>query len=252
MTMSDVWHYDGLVYWSPISEDKMEMLLDMVPLGSGDHALDIGCGCGEILLRLVERYGVSATGIDRSSSALEVASEAIARRAHRSQIKLIETDINELSADPESYGFISSLGGPRIGTSYRDTLRALGSWLRPGGYLLMGELFWAKQPDPEYLEATGLPTDGMNDHWGNMQAGRDEGLTPLFACVSNRDEWDAFEGRILYNVELRAEAYPTEPGLQDNLQHRRAWWEAQQRWGRDTMGFGLYLFRRGPTWPDPL
>ena len=245
---SDVWHYEGLTYWSPLSVARVESVLDLIPLQSGDAALDIACGKAEILLRLVERHGVRGTGLDRSPWALELARQEAAERVPDARLDLVQAGLDEFHPEPGSFSCITCLGGPRLGATLGDTLAVLKTWLRPGGYLLLGEGFWAQPPPAEYLQATGIPADGLPDHPGIMQAGREQGMALLYTCISNRDEWDVFEGRILYNAEQRdAERRArgvAEPEGGKTVQQRRDWYDAQSRWGRDAMGFGLYLFRR--------
>lgn len=244
---SDVWHYEGLTYWSPLSAVKVESVLDLIPLQSDDQVLDIGCGRAEILLRQIERHGVRGTGLDRSSWAIELARRAASERVPDAQLEWVNADLDEYNPEPGTLACITCLGGPRLGATLGETIAVLKTWLRPGGYLLMGEGFWAQQPPPGYLQATGIPADDLDDHCGNMRAGRDQGLILLYTCVSDRDEWDVFEGRILYNAEQREAERQTrgapEPEGGKTIQQRRDWYDAQSRWGRDTMGFGLYLFR---------
>jgi hypothetical protein len=49
---------------------------------------------------------------------------------------------------------------------------------------------------------------------------------------------------ILYNTEQRAPDHPAPRNGSGLLERRRHWHEAQQRWGHEVMGFGLYLFQR--------
>ncbi|MHC4925387.1 MAG: SAM-dependent methyltransferase, partial [Planctomycetota bacterium] len=59
-----------------------------------------------------------------------------------------------------------------------------------------------------------------------------------------REEWDGFEGRILENRERWCAAHPDDEDARAALERSRSWNDAQQRWGRDTMGFALYLFKK--------
>ena len=56
--------------------------------------------------------------------------------------------------------------------------------------------------------------------------------------------WDHFEDTLQANHERYAAAHPEDDALQARVASKRQWLEAQRKWGRDTMGFALYLFRR--------
>ena len=58
--------------------DRVLALLDAKP---GERALDVGCGKAEVLLRLIERYGVKGVGVDTNPAFLEQARTGLARRA---------------------------------------------------------------------------------------------------------------------------------------------------------------------------
>jgi SAM-dependent methyltransferase len=234
---SDVSHYDGLTYWGPTSEARMEAILDLVDLPAGATALDVGCGRAELLVRLVERYGVEAIGIDKSAAALAQARAEFETRAPDAGVSLLELEVSEYAPEPGSLDFISFLGGPFVGDSYPSTVRAFAEWLAPGGLLLSGHGFWMREPEPAYLEATGLPHDTLTDHTSNIECGYGAGFDVLYVSVSTRDEWDEFEGRIHYNRQM----VPGDPEL---MEEKQRWFDAQQRWGRDTMGFALYLFKK--------
>ncbi len=244
----DIAHYRGLTYWGPFRAERIESILDLVELKSCSRALDIGCGRGEVLLRLVERAGVSAVGVDRSAAAIALLQAEVARRVPGADVRGAVGDAAEFASGSvhgeDAYDFVSWLGGPYIGESAADTVRVMASWLRPGGYLFVGHGFWQQPPSDAYLEATGITVGEFDDHWANIVLGRDAGLVLHYTCVSDRGEWDHFEGSILSNWEKRLSLCPDDEVLRRTVERKRRWNDAQQRWGRDTMGFGLYLFRR--------
>ena len=242
MARSDVFHYGGLTHWSPLSDRRVESLLDLMPLPAKARVLDVGCGQATLLLRLVERYGVSAVGIDRSADALALARAAFAERAPEADVEFQRIAAADFTAEPGSFDAVCALGGPHLGDGLADSWRQLTHWVRPGGSLLLGEGFWQAPPPAAYLEVTGIPADSMLEHWQNIAIGRDLGLHLLYCCVSSRAEWDAFEGRIMHNFERRARDEPGDEELAKQLQGRRRFFDAQQRYGRTCMGFGVYLF----------
>jgi len=67
-------------YCNPITAAKIERLLDLLQLGAGASVLDLGCGRGELSLRVIERFGCLVTAIDRSSPMLDAARKRLADR----------------------------------------------------------------------------------------------------------------------------------------------------------------------------
>ncbi len=244
MSEFDVFHYEGLTYWGPISDATMNRVVARMKPPSGAVALDIGCGRAELLVSLAERFGTRGTGVDRSAAALAEARTSFAERAPTADCELIEADVTTVELPAASFDVVAWLGGPYLGGDFASTITQLAAWCRPGGYVLVGHGFWHHPPPAEYLEATGISADEFGEHWQNLETGSAAGLRPLFCCQSDRHEWDAFEGTILSNVEHYAAANPDAPDPQGRLEQRRSWHIAQQRWGRDAMGFGLYLFMR--------
>jgi hypothetical protein len=60
--------------------------------------------------------------------------------------------------------------------------------------------------------------------------------------VCNEDERDRFEWLRMY--ERVASRNPDDPGLPALIAHLLSWHNIYLRWGRDTLGFGLYLFQK--------
>lgn len=242
---NDVAHYEGLTYWGPIRPKRMEDIFDLVSLSSGARALDVGCGRGEILARLAERFESSVVGVDRSEAAIKLARHELRTRAPKADVELKAIDVAEFNPGL-AFDIVSWVGGPYVGESFESTLAALCSWTAPGGYVLVGHGFWEHEPPVAYLEASGIDKAEFGEHFDTMKRGREAGLTLLYSSVSTRDEWDQFEGRILFNWEEHCRLEASDEELK-TLERKRAWNDLQQRWGRTTMGFGLYLFRRPPA-----
>jgi ubiquinone/menaquinone biosynthesis C-methylase UbiE len=61
-----------------IIQDLKNRTLDLLELRKGDHILDVGCGIGDVVLKIAERVGPTgrAVGIDQSDTMLAVARES--------------------------------------------------------------------------------------------------------------------------------------------------------------------------------
>ncbi|MFF3851198.1 methyltransferase domain-containing protein [Streptomyces sp. NPDC002328] len=78
-----------------------QRLIDLLDLGPGHTALDVGCGPGSDLSALAERVGEGGTviGVDRDPAMLARARE---RTAGLSQVEVREGDVHALPVDPGS------------------------------------------------------------------------------------------------------------------------------------------------------
>jgi len=140
------------------------------------------------------------------------------------------------------------LGGGGIGGGMAGICKQLKTWTRPAGYVLIGEGFWRTKPAAEYLALLGGAESEFLEHRGNVQAGIDAGLVPMHATTASQDEWDEYEWKYCRSIERYASEQPEDPDVPGMLERIRRWRDGYLRWGRDTLGFGLYLFYRpGPT-----
>ena len=231
-------------YCNPIAAVKIERILDLLPLQPDARVLDLGCGRGELALRIIDRFQAEVTGIDISSPMLDAARERAQWCGAFTRLRLIKTDIAGYSPEPESFDLTVMLGGGGIPGGFAGICARLAQWTRPGGYVLIGEGYWAKAPAAEYLAHLETVADELLDHRGNLQAGIDAGLIPLHAVVASADEWDEYEWKYSRSMERYAMEQPADPDVPAMLERSRRWRDAYLRWGRDTLGFGLYLFHR--------
>ena len=229
---------------NPTSIAKLDAMLALLAIPANGRLLDIACGKAELLVRAVERYGCSAVGVDLSPYALQEARALVAARVPDANVELLEIDGAAYDGPYASFDAVCCLGASWIWQGHTGTLKALARWARPGGYILVGEPYWRKEPDPEYLAADDLKADVFASHHGNVEAGVKLGLTPVYATTSNFDEWDHYETLQWYAVERWAREHPNDPDRAEILERAARYRESYLRWGRDTLGWALYLFRK--------
>ena len=177
----------GLTFNAPLSEERAGALVAALPISPGHHVLDLGCGAGELLLRILAAHpATTGTGVDTERRR---STEAFSRRpgvactggssSWRPIPRPSSTSPTSSCASAASYAW----GG--VGAALH--------WLRecvaPGGRLLFGDGFWAGAPTPAALTAVGELPRLEDVHAAAAAAGfrieRDE--------VSTMGEWDAFE-----------------------------------------------------------
>ena len=233
------------VVCNPTSIAKIDELIGLLDLAPGSAVLDIACGKGEILARLAERYEVSGVGVDVSPCFVADTERKLRERVPNAQIEVLNMDGADYSADrPFDLGMC--IGASWIYKGYRGTLKALKSMTKPGGLILAGEPFWLKEPDDALLAAEEYTRDMFGTHHGNVLAGEEEGLSPLYATVSSPDDWDRYEALQWYAAEKHARDNPDDPDVPEILARAAKGRKSYLQWGRDTIGWAMYLFGNTP------
>jgi hypothetical protein len=121
-------------------------------------------------------------------------------------------------------------------------LKALADHVKPGGRLLWGETFWKRAPSDMLRAATGPVAALYAGHGDYVAAGEAAGLTPLYAAVSSDQDWDEYAWRYSTAVERYALENAGSPEAAAMRARIAGWRKVYLGEGRDTLGFGLYLF----------
>ena len=189
----------GLTFNAPLSEERASALVAALPISPGHHVLDLGCGWGELLLRILAAHPASTgTGVDTAKDALDRGVLAAARRGLHERVEFVEADAatfvdlaDIVVAVASSHAFAGPAG-------------AL-DWLRqsvtPGGRVLYGDGFWESEPTPAALETIGELPD-LDDVRAAAQAA---GFRIEHDEVSTLAEWDAFEAAWRAGLEASAD-----------------------------------------------
>jgi SAM-dependent methyltransferase len=234
-------------YCNPISVPKIERLLDLLPLDETSRVLDLGCGRAELSLRIIERFGSTVIAVDNSSLMLDAARERAEWTGALNKLHLDDVDIREFRADPETFHLSVMLGAGGIEGGMSGMCRKLKQWTASGGYILVGQGYWLQRPHPDYLVLLQGSEGEFTDHAGNVKAGVDAGLIPMHAATASLDEWDEYEWKYCRSIERYAREQPDDPDVPAMLERVRKWRDGYLRWGRQTLGFAVYLFYRpGP------
>ena len=233
-----------LAICNPIASESLDASLAALELGPEDTAIDIGCGKGEALIRLAERWGVRGVGLDVNPEFLKIAEREAARRAPSGTIAFHLTEAAPFPAPADSYSAAICLGSTHAYGRFQAALESLARLVVPGGRILIGEGYWRREPDPGYLHLLGAERDELNDHAGNIAQGVATGLAPLMNRESSLAEWDAYEDLYAQTVEEYLETHANDPDAEELQNRVRSWRNGFLSWGRNTLGFGIYLFQK--------
>jgi len=247
--MLDKWKYYDIRFarhllCNPINPSRFEAFCRRLNLELGAHVLDIGCGKGEFLVRLVELYGVSGVGVDKSPYCTSDALVKKASRVPRAMLEFLKMDGAAYRPKArETFDVAMCIGASWIFGGHSGTLRTLTEMTKSGGYVVAGEAFWRKKPCDEYLRVTEMTADQFGTHRGNVQIGEDEGLTCIYTLVSNRDDWDHYTTLGWWSLDEYVRTHPDDPDVPEIVERSKREKMTYLRWQRDTLGWALYLFR---------
>ena len=229
---------------NPLDPAVLERVTAGLGLSAGDRVIDVGCGKAVLLVDLARRFGVTGFGVDINAAFLAEGRALAERHGVATSVTLMQIEASRLEVEPAAFALALCIGSTHALGGYPETLRALARLVRPGGHMLVGQGYWKRAPDEEYLVGLGATTDEMTTHDGNIAAGIAEGLDEAGAWTSGTDDWDRYEDLYARTVERYVAGHPEDPDTPAMLERIRRWRETYHRWGRDTLGFGLYLFRR--------
>ena len=228
-------------FCSPISDATFERLLGQLELKRDARVADFGCGDAHMLMRVCMKFRCAGTGFERNPHFVKLAREAIEEHAPAGRIEVMESDA---AGERGRFDFAMCCGARPFGATARENLAGLKERVLPGGLLLLGEGYWKRSPAPEFLEALGGAAEGdMTSHAGYVALGEALGLVPLWASTASDAEWDDYEWRYGRGIEDFVADTPSDPDAKEMLTRIRAWRKSYLTMGRDTLGFGLYLFR---------
>jgi hypothetical protein len=236
----------GLSICNPLASSKVDEVIEILQLDVDRTAIDFGAGKSEFLIRLVERYGLNATAVELEDGYITEAACLAKGRIPIEKLRIEIGDAREYvkTIKPSSYDLAICMGSTHAFGGYNQTLESLFMSTKTGGSVVVADLYWKAEPDPEYLEFFGVDQDGLGTHVDHIKIAEKRGLVPLWACVASQDDWDRYEWTCIRNRERYVLEHPEDPDCQTILERNRSWRDAYLQWGRDCLGFGMYLFKK--------
>jgi SAM-dependent methyltransferase len=241
----DITHREH-TFCNPMSIEKFEQLISLMRLKPGARVLEIAMGKGEFIVRLAERYGIAGVAIDLSPYCVADAKRKQLERVPEAQLSFLEMDgADYVPEKPESFDLVACIGASWIFGGHRGTLKALIGMAARESWIVVGEPYWRQEPDGAYLAALGADRSTFLKHAENVKVGQECGLELAYTLVSNQDDWDKYEGLQWYAAEEWASEHPEDPDVEEVLNRVRENKALYLKWGRETLGWAIYVFRKG-------
>jgi hypothetical protein len=185
-------------------------------------------------------------GVDLSPYCIADAKRKQQKRVPDAQLIFLEMDGADYEPEkPESFDLVACIGASWIYDGHRGTLKALKGMAAQESWIVVGEPYWRQEPEGEYLEAIGEERNRYGTHNENVEVGQELGLEVAYTLVSSQDDWDRYEGLQWYAAEEWASGHLEDPDVEEVLKRVRESKAAYLRWGRETLGWAIYVFKKG-------
>jgi SAM-dependent methyltransferase len=190
--------YARMRWNTPLSSRHADLLIDRLDLRAGLRIADVGCGWGELLLRMVSRVAgpdavggaagqVSGTGVDTDAAALGRGRVAARERGLDQQVEFAEADVAAWRGTADR---VLCIGSSHAFGGTEAALQALALVVPRGGRLLFGDGYWAGTPSPEAAEMFGEQIRPLPEL---LEICRAQGWRVIHMSTADQREWDDFE-----------------------------------------------------------
>ncbi|MGI5352314.1 SAM-dependent methyltransferase [Streptomyces sp. CA-250714] len=225
---------------APLDDSSVDRLLSRAVIRGDERVLDLGCGEGAWLLRVLRRHpGVTAEGVDVSAGALERARQRSQEAGLAERLTLHRTEAAAFPAQ-RRFDVVLSVGAAHAFGGLLPTLDAARGQLAPGGTVLVGDAYWEREPSPWARETLGE----YEDLAGTVEKVIADGWTPVYAHLSTRHELDDYEWNWTGSLARWALDNREHPDSAEALRaaalHRDEW----LRGYRESFGFVCLALRR--------
>ncbi|MEU4269210.1 class I SAM-dependent methyltransferase [Streptomyces sp. NPDC026092] len=208
----------SLTFHGPLSEARADRMIRRVAESEPATVLDIGCGWGELLLRVLEAVpGATGVGLDINAEDLARGRDLAKGRGLDERVAFVAESALGTTRGPVDavlcLGSSQALCEPDQPHDPAAALRELRRLVRPGGRVVLGEGFWERTPTDEEL-ARMWPGAHVGDHLGLgalVDLAIEEGFRPAWIETASREEWEEFESGYRHDTELWLAAHPDHP-----------------------------------------
>jgi SAM-dependent methyltransferase len=226
---------------NPFTPEKLATLGRAVKLRAGDTLLDLAAGRGEMLCTWARDHGISGTGVDISTVAVDMARERAVAVGVADRVRFVHGDAGGFVAETP-VDVAACIGGTWIGDGVPGTIRLLERSLRPGGMVLIGEPFWRQEPpSQEAVEACHAQVrDDWRDLPGLISQFHDLGWDLVEMVLADQDSWDRYAAAHWLTIRRWLDANPDDelaPAFREELTTDPV---AHVRYRREFLGWGVF------------
>lgn len=235
--------YETLDVCNGVEMATIKAVVSRAGLGQGARAVDIGTGNASVAIQLSQTFGFEVTAIEFDPVMAELAAARIATAGDN--VNLVLGSAAKVLEQRPPFDLIVALGTTNLTGEGRPSPEAgfafLRRHVRPGGWLLWGDLVWMGEPPlplKQVVEATNLYTDDK----GWIAAAQGAGFALEWRELSSQAVFDAYARDAVGAARSWLKGHPDAPEA-DTVRFHADRMQAVFEFGHGLIGFGLYLFR---------
>ncbi|MEU6140709.1 class I SAM-dependent methyltransferase [Streptomyces sp. NPDC047081] len=224
-----------LTFHGPLSEARASAMVGRLTAAAPPATvLDIGCGWGELMLRVLEAApGATGVGLDLSEDDLARGRANAEARGLSERVRFVRESAVGTAHGPADLvlclGATQALSDAEAPAHTAAALHALRGLVTPNGRVLLGEGFWQRPPAQAELAAMWPDASACEHHdlAGLVDLAVAAGFRPAWIETANGDEWEEFESAYQCDVEewLATHAdHPLAKETRERVDRHRSMW----------------------------
>ncbi|MGV9321339.1 SAM-dependent methyltransferase [Streptomyces sp. NPDC003660] len=221
-----------LTFHGPLSSGRATAIVERLAANRPRTVLDIGCGWGELLLRVLDAVPEArGTGVDVDEEDLARGQRGAEARGLAGRVEFAAESARGTGRGPADLvlclGASQALSEADCPTA--EALHALRGLVSDGGRVLLGEGFWERTPTEAELAGMwpGAATSDHLDLPALLDLAVEAGFRPEWTETATLAEWEEFESAYQADQEVWLAGHPDHPEaaeLRTRLdRHRKQW-----------------------------
>jgi SAM-dependent methyltransferase len=207
-----------LTFHGPLSEARATRLIERLARNNPRTVLDIGCGWGELMLRMLEALpGATGLGLDTDAGDLDRGRDNAKARGLEDRVTFVRESGVGTTRGPAD--LVLCVGASHAVTDVEPpghvaaALRELRRLVTPDGRVLLGDGFWHRPPSEAELAGMwpGTTAGEFGSLAGLVDLALNAGFRPTWIETATLEEWEDFESGYQCDEEEWLAAHPDHP-----------------------------------------